>query len=226
MDLSSHRSFCPRLFSASQLLAPKLRYTLPRQEGNGSMDLASTRATVVMAVSFVRCVCRHYSHVRRQASVHAFESWLRASGAKLDGVCAADAGDQRGLCVFAQRAFKEGDLVLSVPRKLCIEVPVHRGDVSSRESRFLTTASESRYRSSCESVQAFTDLSVQLLEQKALGDASAYASYLSLLPDCLPLHPLMHRWPQGMLRKSQALALHFDSDQELYAACHKVMRLL
>ncbi|CAK8992648.1 unnamed protein product [Durusdinium trenchii] len=108
-----------------------------------------------------------------------FESLLRQRGAVLDGTKAMQVSDRSaglGVAVFAQKCFKEGELVLRVPSSMCLQIPL----VASP------------------AVPA-AQLAKKLLEERSRGAASTFSEYIQLLPALPSLHPLRHEWPEDML---------------------------
>ncbi|CAJ1328493.1 unnamed protein product [Effrenium voratum] len=160
-------------------------------------SMKATHANTCANMKPGRC-CRHWAcaivclHTKRRTCGRAsfqelrnFEAALSAEGAELPGLRAADmpqSSAARG--VFATRSFEEGELVLRIPQRLCLQVP-------------LTPTSEERWPwqppAPDEALQPVAALARRLLECRrggSLPQGSAFRRYLDLLPGLPALHPL------------------------------------
>mmetsp|Transcript_111056 Transcript_111056/g.313239 ORF Transcript_111056/g.313239 Transcript_111056/m.313239 type:complete len:565 (-) Transcript_111056:22-1716(-) len=140
------------------------------------------------------------------AKIANFEGWLRAAGARIDGV-KVRASKAAGLGVFATRRFRHGDILAEVPRSICIEVPFpgsepHRGQVLEQAASEI----EADVLYDEPSRNALVSVSARLLTERRAGAASRHAPYVELLPEPPALHPIASPWPARLVEASPLLA--------------------
>lgn len=133
-----------------------------------------------------------------------FEVWLRAGGAIFDDVRIG--GVKGGLGVYTTRRFREGEVIFSVPRKLCLEVPLLE-DAIGGQGVFSQAGNplEQDVLNCVLGRESLVAAASGLLRERRAGPVSNYAPYIALLPDPPPLHPLAEQWPKGFAEKSPLL---------------------
>lgn len=143
-----------------------------------------------------------------------FKKWLRAGGARFDGVDIRKTWDGVELGVFATRSFREDEVILEVPRRLCIETPFPGVMNLPEDERVLARAAsgkEADAMSHRDALDSMVALSRALLHERKSEANSDFAPYIDLLPDPPRLHSLSTKWPRSLAEVSPVLARMHDT---------------
>ncbi|XP_042502444.1 N-lysine methyltransferase setd6 isoform X2 [Macadamia integrifolia] len=106
--------------------------------------------------------------------LRAFRRWMRSQGIECSNALEIiDGGYEQGFSVKALCGLAEGDLVATIPKSACLTIQ------TSAARDIIEDAG----------LAGLLGLAVALMYEKSLGEASAWAGYLQLLPDreCVPL---------------------------------------
>lgn len=161
-----------------------------------------------------------------EGKVLAFEAWLRAGGTEFAGVQVRIRPGHPGVGVFANKSFRPGEVVFSVPRKLCIEVPLPTPQAPRAVLARAATAWAPEFAcgplASPPPAAALLALAERLLRERSAA-AAPHAEHMALLAGPSQLHPLHCPWPAELLAASPLLSGLYRALEAQSSSCLQLL---